>query len=188
MRIIAGKYAKRHLATLNNRATRPTSDKVKESLFNSLGQFFQGGQVLDLYAGSGALGIEAVSRGMDQAASVDVSRAACQIIRKNVALTKEPNRFKVLNLRDRQALKLLQSRSWQFNLVFLDPPYAKQQIDRIMELLVSFKLLKAGAIVVGETDHDTNLSTPACFSLVLQHQLGRTKLWFYRYLGADQHE
>ncbi|MCI1290011.1 MAG: 16S rRNA (guanine(966)-N(2))-methyltransferase RsmD [Lactobacillus sp.] len=185
MRIIAGKYAKRRLATLNSQATRPTSDKVKESLFNSLGQFFQGGQVLDLYAGSGALGIEAVSRGMDQAVLVDLSRAACRIIKKNVALTNEADRFTVLNLRDRQALKLLQARSEQFNLVFLDPPYAKQQISQILELLNSLQLLKASAIVVGETDQGTNLTTPDGFSLVLHHQLGRTQLWFYRYQGAD---
>ena len=94
MRIIAGKYAKRNLHTLKSNATRPTSDKVKGSLFNSLGQFFDGGQVLDLYAGSGALGIEAVSRGYDEAVLVDISGQACQVIRKNVELTKEEERFK----------------------------------------------------------------------------------------------
>lgn len=82
MRIIAGKYAKRNLHTLKSNATRPTSDKVKGSLFNSLGQFFDGGQVLDLYAGSGALGIEAVSRGYDEAVLVDISGQACQVIKK----------------------------------------------------------------------------------------------------------
>ena len=92
MRIISGKYAKRNLFTLKSQKTRPTSDKVKESLFNSLGQFFAGGEVLDLYAGSGALGIEAVSRGCEHAVLNDVSRPACQIIRKNVDLTKEPDR------------------------------------------------------------------------------------------------
>ena len=77
MRIISGKYAKRNLFTLKSQKTRPTSDKVKESLFNSLGQFFAGGEVLDLYAGSGALGIEAVSRGCEHAVLNDVSRPAC---------------------------------------------------------------------------------------------------------------
>lgn len=88
MRIISGKYAKRNLYTLKSNKTRPTSDKVKESLFNSLGQFFTGGQVLDLYAGSGALGIEAVSRGFDHAVLVDINYAAVEIIKKNVDLTK----------------------------------------------------------------------------------------------------
>jgi 16S rRNA (guanine(966)-N(2))-methyltransferase RsmD len=185
LRIIAGKYAKRHLVTLKSQATRPTSDKVKESLFNSLGQFFQGGQVLDLYAGSGALGIEAVSRGMDRAVLVDLSRAACQVIKKNVALTKEPAKFTVLNMRDRIALKQLAVKKWQFNLVFLDPPYAKQQIAKVMDQLTLNGLLKPGAIVVGETDEGTDLVTPTDFDLVLQHQLGRTKVWFYRYQGVE---
>ena len=80
MRIIAGKYAKRNLHTLKSNATRPTSDKVKGSLFNSLGQFFDGGQVLDLYAGSGALGIEAVSRGYDGAVLVDIFQVICILL------------------------------------------------------------------------------------------------------------
>ena len=106
MRIISGKYAKRNLFTLKSNRTRPTSDKVKESLFNSLGQFFNGGNVLDLYAGSGALGIEAVSRGCDHASLVDINHAACSIIKKNVALTKEENRFDIYNMRSSAALKL----------------------------------------------------------------------------------
>ncbi|MBA1395082.1 16S rRNA (guanine(966)-N(2))-methyltransferase RsmD, partial [Lactobacillus sp. XV13L] len=79
MRIISGKYAKRNLFTLKSQKTRPTSDKVKESLFNSLGQFFAGGAVLDLYGGSGALAIEAVSRGCDCAAIVDVNYQAVEV-------------------------------------------------------------------------------------------------------------
>src|SRR5699024_3798555 len=100
--------AKRNLHTLKSNATRPTSDKVKGSLFNSLGQFFDGGQVLDLYAGSGALGIEAVSRGYDGAVLVDISGQACQVIKKNVELTKEEERFRVLKRSDNRAIKILQ--------------------------------------------------------------------------------
>lgn len=119
MRIIAGKYAKRNLHTLKSNATRPTSDKVKGSLFNSLGQFFDGGQVLDLYAGSGALGIEAVSRGYDSAILVDISGQACQIIRKNVELTKEEDRFRVLKCSDNRAIKILNEEEKKFDLIFL---------------------------------------------------------------------
>ena len=79
MRIISGKYAKRNLFTLKSQITRPTSDKVKESLFNSLGQFFNGGAVLDLYGGSGALAIEAVSRGCSHAVIVDINYQALNV-------------------------------------------------------------------------------------------------------------
>ncbi|WP_236155751.1 16S rRNA (guanine(966)-N(2))-methyltransferase RsmD, partial [Lactobacillus delbrueckii] len=137
MRIISGKYAKRNLFTLKSQKTRPTSDKVKESLFNSLGQFFAGGEVLDLYAGSGALGIEAVSRGCERAVLNDVSRPACQIIRKNVDLTKEPDRFEVFTMPAKVALKVFADQERKFDLVFLDPPYAKQQMVKDMTALAS---------------------------------------------------
>ena len=145
MRIISGKYAKRNLFTLKSQKTRPTSDKVKESLFNSLGQFFAGGEVLDLYAGSGALGIEAVSRGCEHAVLNDVSRPACQIIRKNVDLTKEPDRFEVFTMPAKVALKVFADQERKFDLVFLDPPYAKQQMVKDMTALASLDLLKPGA-------------------------------------------
>ena len=98
MRIISGKYARRNLFTLKSNSTRPTSDKVKESLFNAMGQFFSGGRVLDLYAGSGALGLEAVSRGYDSAVFVDINYAACEIIKKNILLTKEKERFEIFKI------------------------------------------------------------------------------------------
>ena len=141
MRIISGKYAKRNLFTLKSQKTRPTSDKVKESLFNSLGQFFAGGEVLDLYAGSGAVGIEAVSRGCERAVLNDVSRPACQIIRKNVDLTKEPDRFEVFTMPAKVALKVFADQERKFDLVFLDPPYAKQQMVKDMTALASLSVL-----------------------------------------------
>ena len=173
MRIISGKYAKRNLFTLKSNRTRPTSDKVKESLFNSLGQFFQGGNVLDLYAGSGALGIEAVSRGCDHASLVDINHAACTIIKKNVALTKEEQRFNVYNMRSSAALKLFSENDEKFDLVFLDPPYAKEKIAKDMLQMVKSNLLNDHAIVVAETDDHTELGEITGFSLIKEQQLGK---------------
>ena len=166
MRIISGKYAKRNLFTLKSNRTRPTSDKVKESLFNSLGQFFQGGNVLDLYAGSGALGIEAVSRGCDHASLVDINHAACTIIKKNVALTKEEQRFNVYNMRSSAALKLFSENDEKFDLVFLDPPYAKEKIAKDMLQMVKSNLLNNHAIVVAQTDKNKKKNKITCFSLI----------------------
>ncbi len=179
LRIIAGKYAKRNLHTLKSNATRPTSDKVKGSLFNSLGQFFDGGQVLDLYAGSGALGIEAVSRGYDEAVLVDISGQACQVIKKNVELTKEEERFRVLKCSDNRAIKILQDEGKKFDLVFLDPPYAKQKIVKIMTKLLENNLLNEKALVVAETDEHDELPEVSGFSIIKDHQLGRTKVKVY---------
>lgn len=179
MRIIAGKYAKRNLHTLKSNATRPTSDKVKGSLFNSLGQFFDGGRVLDLYAGSGALGIEAVSRGYDSAVLVDISGQACQIIRKNVELTKE-ERFRVLKCSDNRAIKILNEEGKKFDLIFLDPPYAKQKIVKIMTKLLENDLLNDNALIVAETDEHDELPEVSGFSIIKDHQLGRTKVKVYK--------
>lgn len=180
MRIISGKYAKRNLFTLKSNRTRPTSDKVKESLFNSLGQFFNGGNVLDLYAGSGALGIEAVSRGCDHASLVDINHAACSIIKKNVALTKEENRFDICNMRSSAALKLFAEKELKFDLVFLDPPYAKEKIAKDMLQMNKLGLLNDDAIVVAETDDHTELGPIEGFSLVKEHHLGKTIVRIYR--------
>ncbi|ADX70466.1 16S rRNA (guanine(966)-N(2))-methyltransferase RsmD [Lactobacillus helveticus] len=180
MRIISGKYAKRNLFTLKSNKTRPTSDKVKESLFNSLGQFFNGGNVLDLYAGSGALGIEAVSRGYDHASLVDINHAACSIIKKNVALTKEENLFSVYNMRSNTALKLFAENQEKFDLVFLDPPYAKEKIAKDMLQMNKLGLLNSSATIVAETDDHTELGDISGFSLIKEYHLGKTIVRIYR--------
>lgn len=180
MRIISGKYAKRNLLTLKSQKTRPTSDKVKESMFNSLGQFFAGGQVLDLYGGSGALGIEAVSRGCDHAYLVDVNYQAVEIIRKNVALTKDEVAFSVYKLSANAALKKFNQEGLKFDLVFLDPPYAKQQIATDMKKMIEMDLLSKQAMVVAETDDETDLGEIDNFDLEKEHHLGKTLVRFYR--------
>lgn len=180
MRIISGKYAKRNLYTLKSQKTRPTSDKVKESLFNSLGQFFNGGYVLDLYGGSGALAIEAVSRGCTQAVIVDINYQAVEIIRKNVALTKEEDRFSVYKMSSSAALKKFSEAGQKFDLIFLDPPYAKQKITSDMKKMCEFGLLKSHAVIVAETDDETNLGKITGFVLTKERRLGKTIIRFYR--------
>ena len=180
MRIISGKYAKRNLYTLKSQKTRPTSDKVKESLFNSLGQFFKGGEVLDLYGGSGALAIEAVSRGCSHATIIDINYQAVEIIRKNVALTKEENCFSVYKMSSNVALTKLAKDEKKFDLVFLDPPYAKQKIASDMKKMDSLNLLTDNAVIVAETDDETNLGEIEGFELTKTHHLGKTIVRFYR--------
>lgn len=180
MRIIAGKYAKRNLFTLKSQKTRPTSDKVKESLFNSLGQFFAGGQVLDLYGGSGALAIEAVSRGSAHATIVDVNYQAVEIIKKNVSLTKEESLFSVYKMSSAAALKRFAQNGQKFDLVFLDPPYAKQKIASDMKKMLELDLLNDDVVVVAETDGETSIGNVDGFLLTKKHHLGKTIIRFYR--------
>ncbi|VQB65994.1 methyltransferase [Streptococcus pneumoniae] len=125
MKIVSGIYGGRPLKTLEGKTTRPTSDKVRGAIFNMIGPYFEGGRVLDLYAGSGGLSIEAVSRGMSSAVLVERDRKAQTIVAENIQMTKEVGKFQLLKMDAERALEQV---SGEFDLVFLDPPYAKEQI------------------------------------------------------------
>lgn len=157
MRVISGTYGGRTLASLPGDNTRPTGDQLKETLFNIIGPSFKGGKVLDLYAGSGALGIEAVSRGMDEAILVDRSRAAIPVIEENIQMTKEEAKFEALLSSADAALSLLGNRHEKFTLVFLDPPYGKQTIEEDILQLLQYELLNDVALIVCETDKNVTL-------------------------------
>lgn len=132
MRVVSGNYGGRPLKTLAGKTTRPTTDKVKGAIFNMIGPYFEGGRVLDLFAGSGSLAIEAISRGMDHAILVEKDRAAQQVILENIKMTKESEKFQLLKM---SAERVLSNLSETFDLVLLDPPYAKEQIVENLELL-----------------------------------------------------
>ena len=154
MRVVSGKYGGRPLKTLDGKTTRPTTDKVKGAIFNMIGPYFDGGRVLDLYAGSGSLGIEAVSRGMNSAVLVEKDRRAQAIVAENIAMTKEVARFELLKMESSRALEQL---TGQFDLVLLDPPYAKEQIIADIEKMAERKLLSEDIMVVCETDKSVDL-------------------------------
>lgn len=107
MRVVSGNYGGRPLKTLAGKTTRPTTDKVKGAIFNMIGPYFEGGRVLDLFAGSGSLAIEAISRGMDHALLVEKDRAAQQVILENIKMTKEPEKFQLLKMSAERVLSNL---------------------------------------------------------------------------------
>ncbi|MGO0042519.1 16S rRNA (guanine(966)-N(2))-methyltransferase RsmD [Streptococcus suis] len=154
MRIVSGSYGGRPLKTLDGKTTRPTSDKVRGAMFNMIGPYFEGGRVLDLYAGSGGLAIEAISRGMESAVLVERDRRAQAIIRENIAMTKEADKFQLLAMGARQALNSVEG---HFDLVFLDPPYAEQEIEEVITELCRRDLLADDVMVVCETDKAVSL-------------------------------
>lgn len=154
MRVVAGKYGGRPLKTLEGKITRPTTDKVKGAIFNIIGPYFDGGQVLDLYAGSGSLAIEAISRGMVSAVLVEKDRRAQAIISQNISMTKEKERFELLKMESNRALELV---TGQFDLVLLDPPYAKEQIVSDIIKMIERELLSDDVLVVCETDKSVDL-------------------------------
>lgn len=181
MRIISGIYGGRRLESLEGRNTRPTGDKLKETLFNIIGPYFKGGKVLDLYAGSGALAIEAVSRGMDAAVLVDKHHAAIRVIKENIKVTKEEFKFEVLNVSSDAALNQLASRSEKFRLIFLDPPYDEQTIEQDIEQITNLALLDEVALIVCEVASHVSLPEEINgIPLWDSRKFGKTKLYFYQ--------
>ena len=177
MKIVSGTYGGRPLKTLEGKTTRPTSDKVRGAMFNMIGPYFDGGRVLDLYAGSGGLSIEAVSRGMEQAVLIEKDRRAQGIIASNIQMTKESHKFQLLKMEAHQALSQLQG---TFDLVFLDPPYAKEQIVADIEALSERGLLGEEVMVVCETDKAVDLPEEiACLGIWKEKIYGISKVTVY---------
>ncbi|MGT2832570.1 16S rRNA (guanine(966)-N(2))-methyltransferase RsmD [Streptococcus halotolerans] len=177
MRVVAGEFGGRPLKTLAGKTTRPTTDKVKGAMFNMIGPFFDGGRVLDLYAGSGSLAIEAISRGMDHAVLVEKDRSAQAIVQENIKMTKSEHQFQLLKMDDKKAIRQL---SGTFNLVLLDPPYAKEQIASVVTDLEDRGLLAEEVMLVCETDKAVDLPEEiSAFGIWKQKIYGISKVTVY---------
>jgi len=153
VRVIAGKFKNRKLKTLEGTTTRPTSDRLKEALFNVLQDRIQGAMFLDAYAGSGSIGIEALSRGAEFAAFIELSLQARKIILENLTSLKSPTEmdFLLLGLTAERALKRLSQLPRKFDIVFIDPPYAAwNEYSSFFEQLQECHLLSGRAIVIAE--------------------------------------
>lgn len=155
MRIITGIARGTKLLTLDgDDVTRPTTERVKEALFSMIQFDIEGRRVLDLFAGSGQLGLEALSRGASSAVLSDLNRDACEIIKKNAQKTKLYEKTRVLNTDYKAVIRGFQGRE-KFDIVFLDPPYAEELVQDALARLVRSDLLAEGAIVVCESDKET---------------------------------
>ncbi len=148
MRIIAGEARSRVIEAPRGRDTRPTLDRVRENLFNILARRVPGARVLDLFAGSGALSLEALSRGAACAVLCDRDREANRVELKNIASLGYEGRTRVFRADWRQALDTLRREGATFDLVFLDPPYAMGDLRDVTECLLP--LLAEGALIVTE--------------------------------------
>lgn len=191
MRIIAGDYKGRVLKAPKTRATRPTSDRARETLFNVLGHAdwapgFEGAQVLDLFAGSGALGFEALSRGGGRAVFVDNTRPAQQAIKDNITALKLGARANLLNrnatsLGPREAVS-----DAPFDLIFLDPPYGKKLVEPCLTSLIAGGWAGPESLIIAETGAKETLNWQdidadgAGLDCVKQKPSGAAKFWFLR--------
>lgn len=187
MRVVSGDFRGLKLSAVPGMSTRPTTDKVKEALFNMIGPYFGAGTCLDLYGGSGGLAIESISRGMDHAVVVDRAFPAIKTIRLNINKTHHDSAFTVIKADARRAMKIMQSHQDRFDLVFLDPPYAKQHIQSDMDELRKLNLLSDGAIIVAETNQEAQLPDGwSAFKLQRRQDYGITVIRIYRYNGGNE--
>ena len=157
MRVIAGKAGSLPLRTIEGVQTRPTTDRIKETLFNILGPRLAECRFLDLFSGSGAIGIEALSRGAAQATFVENNRRACTCIRQNLSFTKLADDGKILCMDVLQALRVLEGEP-PFHIVFMDPPYGKGLWIPVLDKLSSGTLICSDSLIVIEEALDTDFS------------------------------
>lgn len=184
MRIIAGAFGSRSLQAPKGTDTRPTLDGTRESVFNVLGARVAGARVLDLFAGSGALGLEALSRGAVRAAFCDISPAACRAVRANVSALQVEDRCRVLCMPWQRALARLRDAGQAFDLAFLDPPYALD-LTPVLEGLVAERVLAPGATVLLERDRRREPRVPAPLMLRQTRAYGDTRVDFLDVQGGE---
>lgn len=150
LRVISGLYKHKQLHEVSKEITRPTTDRNKEMLFNILGQYFEGGKMLDLFAGSGAIGIEGLSRGLDECIFVDQNRLAIQTIQKNLDICQLIPSQKVQIVQN-SAESFLKSTKEKFDLIFIDPPYQSGLYEMILSLIEHMKPVNPEVIIVTES-------------------------------------
>lgn len=155
MRIIGGTARGTKLYTLPGLKTRPTLDRVKESVFNIIQKYIQDSYVLDLFAGSGAIGLEMLSRGAQKVVLCDKSSDAIKIIQKNVTKTHMEEKVELYNTDFKVCIEKVKNQ--KFDLIYLDPPYNTDYIEKSLRLIKNYKILKNEGIIILETDDETRI-------------------------------
>lgn len=186
MRVISGSARGTRLAAVPE-GVRPTGDRVRESVFNALGQFFDGGAVLDLYAGTGALGIEALSRGCTSAVFVERERRVAAVIRENLRKTRLEDRAEVLVGEVRTVVGRLAREGRSFGLIFADPPYriAAAEMEGVLPALAT--LLEPGGRLVVESDVEPEAPLPETDLAGESRRYGGTQITIFT-KAADERE
>ncbi len=178
MRVITGKARGVVLKTPDGMQTRPTSDRVKEALFSIINFDIPGARVLDLFGGTGQLGIEALSRGAKSATFVDAGDAACKLIRENLRRTKMEADGKVVRS---DYMDYLNRCREQYDIIFLDPPYAEVFLENSLKRITEIDILQSGGIIVTERPLGKELPWEfEGFSRSKDYKYGNTLLTIYR--------
>lgn len=174
MRVISGKARGRKLVSLDGLLTRPTTDRVKESIFNIISPYIPAKRVLDLFAGSGALGVEALSRGSAHCTFVEANKDAMAIVKKNIELTRaEDSSSTVLG----DALSFLGRCTEGFDVIFLDPPYSTGLLQKAVMQIKEKNLLNEGGIILCESEVGGEEPPNGIYETVRQAKYGKTTVF-----------
>ncbi len=184
MRVISGSARGRRLKELQGMDTRPTTDKVKESLFNIIQFEIEGRRVLDLFGGTGQLGIEALSRGADHCTFVDMRKEAAALIRENLRLAGLSERSRVVQ---GDALSFLSSCGEKFDVILLDPPYHTELLEKSVERITEFDILREHGIMICESAAERELpALPPPYERGREYRYGKIRLTVCRRAGSDR--
>ena len=177
MRINAGRYRNHNIDITNLETTRETSDKVRQAIFNLIGQFFDGEVALDLFAGSGAMGLEAISRGCSKCYFNDLNKKALDVAKKNSTKLKLSTEVEFMNFDYEACLNNLKGK--KFDLIFLDPPYNMTDCDKILKLIYDNELLNKKGIISFEMEKNTNPESEY-FTIVKDRTYGIKRVVIYK--------
>ena len=183
MRVISGKARGTKLSSIESLSTRPTLDRVKESLFNIIQNNLRDAVVLDLFAGSGQLGIEALSRGADKAYLCDINRDAVKMIKQNLEKTKLKDKAVVINEDYKKALRTLNTNE-KLDIIFIDPPYKEDiAVDSIIEIIHESRLKENGIMIIETDEIERDLreiNKIENIKIIDQRKYGRASLIFIK--------
>ena len=180
MRVISGKIRGKKLYSLDGDNTRPTTDRVKENIFNIIMPYISGAMVLDLFAGSGALGIEALSRGAKRCDFVENNKSAAEIVKKNLCETPFTDASEI-HFMDFSAF--LQKASETYDIIFMDPPYEAGYYIPALEKIKEKNILADDGIIVAEMKSGNNFESVPGFEIVKEKKYGHTSVMILKKMG-----
>lgn len=179
VRVISGSARGLKLNTPGDDRVRPTTDRVKESMFNIIQDWVYDSQVLDLFAGSGALGIEALSRGASQAVFCDNSLDSIKIIKSNIEKARVADRSQIVSGDFKRCLRDMGAKNQSFDMIFVDPPYYKGLFEEVLDTIRACKILKKDGIVIVEHDAKRPIGQVEGLEVYKEKKYGITMLTFY---------
>jgi len=187
LRVIAGVCRGKRLKTVKGLSTRPTIDRVKEAVFNVLAHRIQEAKVLDLFGGTGNIGIEALSRGAQSVIYVEKDRKALKVLNANITDCRFEEKVKIFSIDAFKALKIFKEKEYTFNVVYLDPPYKLDILNDILKIIARETLLEINGIVVVETGKNTELkSNFDNLHKVKEDKYGDTKITYYQLITGGR--